>query len=182
MDDRRQELLRLLHRRRRVRLMAVCVAAALGCGAAAAILAPKVLVGGVPQGGPPTGRTCDSDGKRPGQGVLVGLSDQLDLDPREVRHNALRWRMLTPAEREAFLERYWRLAGLDVQERDRLLARYEAFRSLPEDRQASLRRQALELHDFLADLSPQDQAMVAGTPEEQRAARLLELIERSRGR
>ncbi|HUX00727.1 MAG TPA: DUF3106 domain-containing protein [Phycisphaerae bacterium] len=182
MDDRRQELVRLLRRRRRVRLMAVCVAAALGCGAAAAILAPKVLVGGVPQGGPPAGRMCDSDAKRPGQGVLVGLSDRLDLDPREVRHNATRWRMLAPAEREAFFERYWRLAGLDVEDRDRLLARYEAFRSLPEDRQASLRRQARELRGFLADLSPQDQAVLAGAPEEQRAARLLELIERARGR
>ena len=185
MDDRRSELRRLLHRRRRVRLLAVCVGAAVVCGVVAAVLAPKVMVGGVAAPSGAGDRSADArrhDAAAPrAHTVLLGLSDRLGLDPREVRHNALRWQTLGPADREVFFQRYWRLGDLEPAEGDRLIAQYEALRRLPEDRQAQLRRQARDLRDFLANLSPQDQAVLAGAPEEERAAKILELLERSRG-
>ena len=48
MDARRKQLVRLLNRRRRrIRLMLVCLATALACGLVAGIVGPQILIGGV---------------------------------------------------------------------------------------------------------------------------------------
>ena len=177
MDARREQLVRMLHRRRRMRLLAVCVGTAVLCGALAAIFAPKVLVGDVRPGGgaPVQSKPIKRGAKPPRPGAVLDLDNRLDLDPRETRNNSMRWDALAEPERRLFFERYWRLTALEPEEQDRLIERYKEFRRLPAERQALLRRRARDLQEFLNRLSPQDKAVLASLSDEERAARLLEL-------
>jgi len=176
-DARREQLVRMLHRRRRMRLLAVCVGTAVLCGAVAAILAPKVLVGDVRLGGgePAKLKQPKRGAKTLQPGAVLDLDNRLDLDPRETRTNGMRWNALAEPERQVFFERYWRLTALDPEEQDRLVERYKEFRTLPAERQALLRQRAKDLEEFLNRLSPQDKAVLASLSDEERAARLLEL-------
>jgi len=180
-DARREQLVRMLHRRRRMRLLAVCVGTAVLCGAVAATLAPKVLVGDVRLGGgEPAKRKQTKRGAKTLQpGAVLDLDNRLDLDPRETRNNSMRWNALAEPERRVFFERYWRLTALDPEEQDRLIERYKEFRTLPAERQALLRQRAKDLEEFLNRLSPQDKAVLASLSDEERAARLLELQSRN---
>jgi len=179
-DARREQLVRMLHRRRRMRLLAVCVGTAVLCGAVAAILAPKVLVGDVPPGNESAKLTqTKQDAKTPRPGAVLDLDNRLKPDPRETRNNGMRWNALAEPQRRVFFERYWRLTALTPEEQDRLIGRYKEFRTLPAERQALLRQRAKDLGEFLNRLSPQDKAVLAGLSDEERAARLLELHGRS---
>jgi len=180
-DVRREQLVRMLHRRRRMRLLAVCVGTAVLCGAVAAILAPKVLVGDVRLGGgePAKLKQTKRGAKTLRPGAVLDLDNRLDPDPRETRNNGMRWNALPDAQRREFFERYWRLTALDPEEQDRLIERYKEFRRLPAERQALLLRRARDLEEFLNRLSPQDKAVLASLSDEARAARLLELQGRS---
>jgi hypothetical protein len=180
-DARREQLVRMLHRRRRMRLLAVCVGTAILCGAVAAILAPKVLIGDVRLGGgePAKLKQTKRGAKTLRPGAILDLDDRLDLDPRETRTNGMRWNALADAQRREFFERYWRLTALDPEEQERLIERYKEFRRLPAERQALLLRRARNLEEFLNRLSPQDKAVLASLSDEERAARLLELQGRS---
>ena len=101
MDARREQLVRMLRRRRRVRLLAVCVGTAVLCGAVAATLAPKVLVGDVRPGGdePAKLRPGGRDAKTPQPGAVLDLDNRLELDPRETRNNSMQWNALGETER-----------------------------------------------------------------------------------
>lgn len=180
MDARREQLVRMLHRRRRMRLLAVCVGTAVLCGAVAAILAPKVLVGDVRLGIESAKLKQTKRGAKPLQpAAVLDLDNRLDLDPRETHTNGMRWNALAEPERQVFFERYWRLTALDPEEQDRLVERYKEFRTLPAERQALLLRRARDLEEFLNRLSPRDKAVLASLSDEERAARLLELQGRS---
>ena len=158
MDGRREQLVRMLHRRRRLRLLAVCVGTAVLCGALAAALAPTVLVGDVRPGGEPVKLKPTKRGaKKLRPGAILDLHNRLDLDPRETRNNSMRWNALPEPERRAFFERYWRLTALDPEEQDRLIARYKEFRALPDERQALLRRRTGDLEEFLNRHQPAGQ-------------------------
>jgi hypothetical protein len=168
----REELVLIL-RRRRLRLMMLCVGTAVVCGTAAALIVPRVLVGGERVGGAaaaglPTAAALAGDGP-------LGLSADLELDPRELRANVQRWARLSQADQERYFRRYWRLAQLDPDARDDLLEEYRFFREEPKARQEFLRGRAKELQDFVATLGPQDQAVLKGMAPEHRARRLLEL-------
>jgi len=164
-----------------MRLLAVCVGTAVLCGAVAAILAPKVLVGDVRLGGgePAKLKQTKRGAKTLRPGAVLDLDNRLDPDPRETRNNGMRWNALPDAQRREFFERYWRLTALDPEEQDRLIERYKEFRRLPAERQALLLRRARDLEEFLNRLSPQDKAVLASLSDEARAARLLELQGRS---
>lgn len=173
MDRQREQLVRRL-RRRRLRLMGLCVATAVACGTAAALIVPRVIIGGQPRGG---GATF-----LPGPDVValgadgpLGLLVELELDPRERRASVERWARLSQAERDAYFQRYWRLAELDPDRRDELLEQYQALREQPRARQEFLRGRARELRRFIATLGPQDQAVLKGMTTDERARRLLEL-------
>jgi hypothetical protein len=176
-DARREQLVRMLQRRRRMRLLAVCVGTAVLCGAVAAILAPKVLVGGVPLGGgePAKLKHTKRTAKPLRPGAVLDLDNRLDPDPRETRNNSIRWNALSEPQRQAFFKRYWRLMALDPAEREALLDRYKEFRRLPADRQTLLRQRARNIEEFIQRLSPQDRAVLASMSQQERAARLLEL-------
>lgn len=176
MERRREELVRILNRRRRrVRLLLVCTVTAMGCGLVAGVLGPQVLIGGVPDGahdGRETAAVADST--RPDAGLLE-LSSRLRLDPREQQANAIQWNAMSEAERRNALAQYWRLAEMDPADQEKVFQRYEALRNLPEKRIEFLRSRAARLRDFIKTLSPQDQAVLESMSDQDRAARLLQL-------
>lgn len=183
MDPRREHLVRLLNRRRRrVRLMLVCVATALACGVVAGLLAPQVLVGSVPQAAEllPAGVKAAAPAA-PAAGEPLSLSDRVGLDPRETQANAIRWAALTEADRRSLLDQYWQLSEMDEAQRDRLVQQYTAFRELPEKRQEALLARARKLKEFVKTLSPQDQAVLESMGDRDRAARLMQLWQARHG-
>jgi len=178
MDLRREELKRLLNRRRRrVRLMLVCLATALSCGVVAGIAAPQILVGGTPQAATGHGPTAKPPDAHPGRAPVVPLelSARLQADPRETQANAGRWPLLDEPQRRLFLDRYWQLTEMEPAERQKVFEQYTAFRQLPEKRQEYLRERARKLREFMGTLSPQDQAVLESMGETERARRLLDL-------
>ena len=177
MDLGREQLVRLLNRRRRrIRLMLVCLTTALACGLVAGIVGPQILLGGVSHRGAQAtaskGRPAERAARTAGP---VNLSERLRLDPRETQANAIRWQALPDGQRAVALNRYWRLAEMDGDERERVFQQYAAFRRLPEKRQEFCRSRARELKAFISTLSLQDRAVLAGMSDEQRARRLLQL-------
>jgi len=177
MDLQREQLVRLLHRRRRrIRLLLVCLAASLACGLLAGIVGPQILIGGVSYRG--AEHAASNDKPRGRSAPIAGpldLSDRLGLDPRETQANTIRWQSLSDDQRRAVLDRYWRLAEMDSAERESVFERYAAFRRLPEQRQQFYRTRAAKLRAFMNTLSPQDRAVLAGMSDEDRARRLLQL-------
>jgi len=178
MDDPRIQFARHVARRRRVRLLLVCGVTAAACGMMAGILGPRILIGGTapvrsaspaPAEPPPAATAAES------AATPLDLAVQLSLDPRERQANAIRWQAMEPQARRDLLDRYWALAGMAPERRARLLQKYEAFRSLPEPRRRFLRDRARALREFVASLSPQDQAVLEGMSDEARARRVLEL-------
>jgi hypothetical protein len=179
-DRRREQLVRLLdRRRRRARLLLVCLATALVCGVAAVSVAPtRLLIGGVSQAAGLAAAPVRPPEAARSAGVAaspLSLSDRLRVDPRETQANAIRWASMAEGERRALVNRYWRLAAIDPSDQDRIFQQYEAFRELPEGRQEFLRTRAQRLRDFIQSLSPQDQALLESMTDRQRAERLLEL-------
>jgi hypothetical protein len=179
MEPRREELRRILsRRRRRGRLLLVCLATALACGFAAGMAGPRILVGGVAElagaAGVATDAAVQASGKKPAAMTLV-LSEQVGLDPRESQANAIRWASLTENERRVYLDTYWKLAEMDPAARERLVEQYTQFRELPEKRQQFLKARAQKLKEFMSTLSPQDQAVLESMSDTQRAERLLQL-------
>jgi hypothetical protein len=176
MDPRRAQLARLLQRRRRRnRLLLVCVVTAVACGTVAGLVGPRILIGGTGAGGARRSPAADAQAAAETAATPLDLPVRLALDPRETQANAIRWQKMSDARRRRFLDRYWDLAGLDAERREALLARYEDFRNLPEERRAFLRDRAAKLKEFVASLSPQDQAVLEGMDDEARARRLLDL-------
>ncbi len=176
MDSRRAQLARMLQRRRRrFRLLMVCVATAVTCGTVAGLLGPRILIGGTGAIRPARTPAAETEPQARPPATPLDLPSRLALDPREVQANAIRWQKMSQAERRRLLDRYWDLAGLDAQQRESLLQRYEAFRDLPQARRAFLRERAAKLKAFVETLSPQDQAVLDGMSDEARARRLLEL-------
>lgn len=180
MNDRRAQLLLLQRRRRRMRLMAICLGTSLVCGVVAGVLAPEVLVGGVslhnakPEALNPASHESDATAGP----VLLGLAERLNLDPREVRDNVLRWASISEEERRRFVAKYWQLTGMEPADRDRIIEQYQSFRKETEARRAFLRDRAKRVRDFIGRLSPQDQALLMSMGEEDRAKHLLELWRR----
>jgi hypothetical protein len=178
---RREQLVRLLHqRRRRTRLLLACLTTAVACGFVAIAVGPRMLIGGTGHAAPAA--TVSAGQTPPGAAGATGatagllaLSDHLRLDPREAQANAIRWAGMSEARRRELLTRYWQLASLDSADRDRIFDQYAAFRALPENRQDALRAQARKLRQFMQSLSPQDQAMLESMNDRDRAERLLEL-------
>jgi len=176
MDPRRAQLARLLRRRRwRFRLLLVCLATAVTCGAVAGFAGPRILIGGTPAGrvDQPVGPERQASAQP--AATPLDLPARLALDPREEQANAIRWQKMSDGCRRQLLDRYWALADLDPDQRDRLLQRYDGFRDLPEERRTFLRQRAVKLKAFVATLSPQDQAVLEGMSDEARARWLLEL-------
>ena len=178
MDARRAQFARHLARRRRLRLLLVCVALAAACGTTAGIIGPRILIGGMsvvrpgsqPQAELPLPAKAPEAAAAP-----FDLALQLGLDPREQQANAIRWKSMVPEARRDLLDRYWSLAAMDPDRRQSLVRKYEEFRSLPEERRRFLRDRAQTLREFVASLSPQDQAVLEGMGDEARARRVLEL-------
>ena len=186
MDPRREQLLRRLNRRRKIRLMLVCLAAAMVCGVVAGMAAPRILVGSVATTAPTAavvdaakapaaGIETASPSSRPRPSNLLPLAERLGLDPREMQANAIRWSALSESERRTLLDRYWRLAELSPADQQQIFEQYAALRDLPEEQQELLRAKARKLQEFMKTLSPQDLAVLEGMSETDRAARLLEL-------
>ena len=177
MDPRREQLVRLLNRRRRrIRLMLVCLALALACGLVAGIVGPQILIGGVSYDAAGSAASKNRSRERTGQAAgPLALSDRLELDPRETQANTICWQALPDDRRRATLDQYWRLAEMRAEERESVFERYAAFRRLPEKRQEFCRTRARKLKAFMGTLSPQDRAVLAGMSDEGRARRLLEL-------
>jgi hypothetical protein len=174
----REQLVRMLaQRRRRTRLLLVCLTTAVACGFVAIAVGPRMLVGGTSHaaavapaaaGQAPAGKVAQAAG-------LPAISERLRLDPRETQANLIRWSGMSEPERRRLLARYWQLVSLDAADRDRIIEKYMAFRELPESRQEALRTQARKLRQFMQSLGPQDQAMLESMNERDRAERLLEL-------
>jgi hypothetical protein len=176
MDPRREHLARLVERRhRRVRLLLACLVTAGACGFVAGLAAPQILVGSVAGLAAPAQQAAAEPCERLPGPMPLALSDGVQLDPREAQANAIRWTELAETDKRAALDRYWRLAEMDEAERQTLFDRYGDFRSLPEVRQAFLRDRARQLREFMNTLSPQDQAVLEGMNDTERAKRLLEL-------
>jgi len=178
MDDRRIQFARHVARRRRVRLLLVCVVTAAACGTTAGILGPRILIGStsaVRLEAPVRAQPEPSAKAMDPAAMPLDLALQLSLDPREQQANAIRWQSMELQARRDLLDRYWALAGMDSDRRERLLEKYETFRSLPEERRRFLRDRARTLREFVASLSPQDQAVLEGMSDEGRARRVLEL-------
>jgi len=176
-NDRRAQLLLLQRRCRRIRLIAVCLGASLVCGVVAGVLAPEVLVGGVSlhDAKPEALKPASHESGAPAGPVLLGLSERLNLDPREVRDNLLRWASMSEEKRRQLVAKYWQLTGMEPADRDRIIEQYQSFRKETEARRAFLRDRAERVRDFIGRLSPQDQALLMSMSEEDRAKRLLEL-------
>jgi len=186
-ESRRAQLARLLaRRRRRARLLLVCVATAVACGSLAGVVGPKVLIGGTGAAPPeaelvlpevtlaPRGGESAST-EATGGPLPLDLAECLGLDPRQEQANAVRWHALSPERRRALLDLYWRLAEMDEAQRRELLERYSRFRDLPEGRRRALRERARRLRAFLETLSPQDQAVLESLDPQARARRILRL-------
>jgi len=174
-DARREHLRAVLRRRRRARLLALCVGTALVCGLVAGLVAPEILIGGVRLRAAPAAKPAADEPGPDSASLLLPLSDRLELDPREAHANALRWATMSEAERRAYFERYWQLTECGAEERQQILDRYRGFRRLPKERREFLIDRARELEEFVASLSPQDQAMLQGMADRDRAERILEL-------
>lgn len=185
-DARRDYLVRLLQRRRRrIRLLLACLATALACGAVTGLVVPQVLTGSI--AGLTTATPWRAGTHPPADGATLplsaspisveplDLSERLQLDPRQIQANTMRWAAMPEAEREQCLDRYWRLAQSDPAEQDRLFREYSAFRQLPPDEQETLRRRAKKLQAFINTLSPQDQALLESMSDGERAKHLLQL-------
>jgi len=179
-NERRAQLLLLRRRRRRMRQMAVCLGTSLVCGGGAGVLAPEVLVGGVSlhDAKPEVINPASHESGAAAEPVLLGLSDRLNLDPREVRDNVLRWASTSEEEQRRFVAKYWQLMGMEPADRDRIIEQYQSFRKETEARRAFLRDRAKRVRDFIGRLSPQDQALLMSMGEEDCAKRLLELWRR----
>ena len=176
MERRREQLVRILERRRRMRLMLVCLVTALACGAAAGVVAPQLLIGGMPSAAGNDAAKLDDRAvsARPAPQPL-DLSERLALDPRETRANAVEWARMAEADRRALLDRYWRLSEMGPADQERVFQRYALLRELPGNRQDFLRTRAVKLTEFVKTLSPQDQAVLESMSDRDRAKRLLEL-------
>ena len=181
-DARRDYLVRLLQRRRRrIRLLLACLATALACGTVTGLVAPQVLTGSIAGTHTPAVRPVWADGATlplsapPISVDPLDLSERLQLDPRQIQANTMRWAAMPEAEREQCLDRYWRLAQSDPAEQDRLFQEYSAFQQLPPDEQETLRRRAKKLQAFINTLSPQDQALLESMSDGERAKHLLQL-------
>ena len=176
MDPRRVQLALLLQRRRRrFRLLLVCVVTAATCGTLAGLVGPRILIGGTAAGRVAQSTAPETQVTAPTAATPLDLASRLVLDPREAQANAIRWQKMSDPDRRHLLDRYWNLAGLDPEQREAMLEEYGAFRELPEQRRAFLRERAAKLKAFVASLSPQDQAVLEGMPDEARARRLLDL-------
>ncbi len=179
MDPRRAQLARLLQRRRRrFRLLVVCLVTAGACGVVAGFLGPRILIGDtsmVRAGKPAVGRPAAPATLEPSSAIPLGLSDRLSLDPREEQANTIRWHTMDADQRRDLLDRYWQLADLDQADQQRLFNRYQRFRNLPEARRMFLRERAKQLKAFRDTLSPQDQAVLESMTDEARARRLMAL-------
>jgi len=179
MNPRRAQLARLLQRRRRrFRLLVVCLVTAGVCGAVAGFLGPRILIGGTSMlhaERPATGQSTTLAKFEPSPAIPLGLSDRLGLDPREEQANTIRWQNMDAGQRRILLHRYWQLADLDQEQQQRLFDRYQRFRNLPEARRRFLRQRAQKLKAFLDTLSPQDQAVLESMTDEARARRLVAL-------
>jgi len=175
-DRRREQLVRLLaRRRRRTGLLVACAAMAMACGLAAGVAGPRILIGSVPETRPPAAGPAESSEPVVPQAAPLALAERLSLDPRETKANEIRWAAMSEPQRRVLLDRYWRLARMDPVERQRLFEQYAAFRELPAERQAELRARATRLAEFMRTLSPQDRAMIESMSDTERAARVLEL-------
>ncbi|HUU32342.1 MAG TPA: DUF3106 domain-containing protein [Phycisphaerae bacterium] len=176
MDARRDYLVRLLQRRRRrIRLLLACLATALACGAVTGLVVPQVLTGSIAGTHQPADGSTLPFSASPISVEPLDLSERLQLDPRQIQANTMRWAAMPEAEREQCLDRYWRLAQSDPAEQDRLFQEYSAFRQLPPDEQETLRRRAKKLQAFINTLSPQDQALLESMSDGERAKHLLQL-------
>ncbi len=175
MDTRREALLKR-KRRRRVRLMTLCVATALVCGAVVATVTPRALIGeeATSQRPATTAAPEPVPVSAEGEALLLRLAERFDVDPREVRSSTQRWASMSESERRRFFETYWRIVELDPEEKEALFQQYAAFRSRDHNRREHLRRRARQLREFVEGLSLQDQAVFEGMTPEQRAKRLLE--------
>jgi len=178
MDARRAQFARHQARRRRLRLLLVCVVTAAACGTTAGIVGPRILIGGtsvVRPGSPPQVEPPLVVKTARPAAMPIDLVLQVGLDPREQQANAIRWQAMAPEARRDLLDRYWVLAEMDAGGRQRVIEKYETFRNLPEERRRFLRDRARTLREFVASLSPQDQAVLEGMGDEARARRVLEL-------
>jgi len=181
-DPRREQLVRLLaRRRRRTGLLLACLTLALACGLAAGVAGPRLLVGSVPEVRHPPSASAKAPATAQPPTSPLTLAERLSLDPRETKANEIRWAAMSETQRRTLLDRYWRLARMDPVERQRLFEQYAAFRELPAERQAELRTRATRLAEFLRTLSPQDRAMLESMSETARAARVMELARAQQG-
>jgi hypothetical protein len=157
----------------------LCLTTALALGLLAGVFGPRMLVGGVPASVEPV--AAETDLESMASASPLGLAERLGLEIREIKASEARWAALSPADRELLLARYQRLVEMDEAERGRLIENYVAFRRLPPDRQAALRKRAAALAEFIQALSPQDQALLESMSSTQRASRLLELWQAREG-
>jgi hypothetical protein len=174
----RHELLALLRRRRR-RLLAVCVGTVVACGLVAGALVPEVLIGGIQITGRPRGGGADGTADAAEPPVPVRLEERLGVDGRERTANRHRWFALPARDRDRLIERYWGLARRakeDSAELDRLVDRYVRFRRLPEARREQLRQAARRLRRFIdEEIGETDLARLASMDVPERAAYLRKL-------
>lgn len=158
--------------------MLACLMTALVCGAVAGVVAPQLVIGGVPSVATTEDSaraTTDKASTAKATAKPLDLSQRVTLDPREERANTAEWVRLTEAERRVFLDRYWRLSELSPAEQEKVFTRYATLRDLPDKRQEFLRTRAERLKTFVQSLSPQDQAVLESMSDHDRAKRLLEL-------
>jgi hypothetical protein len=154
-------------------LLILCLATALVCGVAAGALGPRVLVGSVSPAVPATAQVREAVDE---VAEPLGLSERLGIDALQAKADEKRWAAMPESERRLLVDRYRELAGMDDTQRGPLLQKYAAFRQLPADQQAALRRRAADLASLLKSLSPQDQARLESlSTDSDRALRLLEL-------
>jgi hypothetical protein len=177
-DSRREQLVRLLaRRRRRGRLILVCLMTALACGVMVGVVAPQILIGGVPAKARPD-VLKDVAEKAPAPeaaACTLALAERLALDPAEARANTAAWAAMSEDERRVLLDRYWRLAQMSPADQDHMLEQYALLRERSADRQEYLRTRAVRLREFTKMLSAQDLAVLAGMSDQDRAKRFLEL-------
>jgi len=158
-----------------------CVSTAVVFGFMVGAVAPRMLIGSITRRGNAT--TLPADVLMPEKIAATGttasavlpVAERLNLDPREEQSSTVRWSGLDESRRHEILQRYWQFVEQPSEEQTRQLAQYQAFRSLPEERQAFLRERARRLSEFMATLSAQDIAVLKGMDDRQRAERLLEL-------
>jgi len=177
-QQRREQLVRILERRRRrLRLMLVCLVTALACGGVVGVVGPQLLIGGMPAAIGGNVATVLGDRSLSAQAgpQPLDLSERLAIDPRETRANTGQWARMSEAERRVLLDKYWHMAEMSQADQDRVFQRYALLRELPDARQDSLRARAGKVAEFMKTLSPQDQAVLESMSDADRARRLLEL-------